>query len=166
MWLAMMNSNRARPTPSQGMAARWKASSGLPTFIRMRVRVGGRSVIDCSSRWNGRAPGYTCPSSPSQQLRVTVSPSWRRRLPSTLPTIAVMPISRAMIAAWQVRPPWSVTTPRARFRIGSQSGSVRSVTSRSPASNRSISPGWRSTRTTPLLTEAPIARPLTTGVTW
>jgi hypothetical protein len=44
-----------------------------------------------------------------------------------------MPSSRAMIAAWQVRPPRLVTMAEARFMIGSQSGSVMSVTSTSPA---------------------------------
>ncbi len=37
-----------------------------------------------------------------------------------------------MIAAWQVRPPRLVTIALARFMIGSQSGSVMSVTSTSP----------------------------------
>jgi hypothetical protein len=40
------------------------------------------------------------------------------------PTIAGIPNSRAMMAAWQVRPPWSVTMAAACFMIGSQSGSV------------------------------------------
>ena len=44
-----------------------------------------------------------------------------------------------MIAAWQVRPPRLVTIAAARFITGSQSGSVISVTSTSPACTRSIS---------------------------
>lgn len=82
------------------------------------------------------------------------------------PTIAVIPISRAMIAAWQVRPPWLVITPLALRRIGSQSGSVRSVTSRSPASKRLMAAALASTRATPLLTEAPMARPSTITSAW
>ena len=56
MWLAMMNSSRASPTPSQGIAANLKASSGLPTLINRRVRVGGSSSSDCSSTWKGKLP--------------------------------------------------------------------------------------------------------------
>ena len=52
-----------------------------------------------------------------------------------MPTTAGMPSSRAMIAAWQVRPPRLVTMAAARFMIGSQSGSVMSATSTSPAMN-------------------------------
>jgi hypothetical protein len=50
-----------------------------------------------------------------------------------------MPSSRAMIAAWQVRPPRLVTIAAARFITGSQSGSVISVTSTSPGCTRAIS---------------------------
>ena len=46
-----------------------------------------------------------------------------------------MPSSRAMIAAWQVRPPRLVTIADAFFMTGSQSGSVMSVTSTSPGSH-------------------------------
>ncbi len=49
------------------------------------------------------------------------------------PTTAGMPSSRAMMAAWQVRPPRFVTIAEARFITGSQSGSVMSATSTSPA---------------------------------
>jgi hypothetical protein len=48
------------------------------------------------------------------------------------PTIAGTPISRATMAAWQVRPPLLVMMALAFFMIGSQSGSVMSVTSTSP----------------------------------
>ena len=37
-----------------------------------------------------------------------------------------------MMAAWQVRPPWLVTMAEAFFMMGSQSGSVLSVTRISP----------------------------------
>jgi hypothetical protein len=52
-----------------------------------------------------------------------------------------MPSSRAMMAAWQVRPPRLVTMALARFITGSQFGSVMSVTSTSPGCTRSISDG-------------------------
>ena len=74
--------------------------------------------------------------------------------------MAVMPISRAMIAAWQVRPPWLVITPLANLRIGSQSGSVRSVTSRSPCWKLAMAEGSWMIRARPVQIEAPIARPL------
>jgi hypothetical protein len=51
------------------------------------------------------------------------------------PTTAGMPSSRAMIAAWQVRPPRLVTIAAARFMTGSQSGSVMSATSTSPGAH-------------------------------
>ena len=44
-----------------------------------------------------------------------------------------------MMAAWQVRPPRLVTIADARFMTGSQSGSVMSATSTSPARTRDIS---------------------------
>ena len=60
-----------------------------------------------------------------------------------------MPSSRAMIAAWQVRPPRLVTMAEARFITGSQFGSVMSVTSTSPALTRSISEASLTMRTWP-----------------
>ena len=65
-----------------------------------------------------------------------------------------------MIAAWQVRPPRLVTIAAARFITGSQSGSVMSVTSTSPARTRSISAAERTMRTGPCPIFCPIARPL------
>ena len=50
-----------------------------------------------------------------------------------VPTTQGMPSSRDTIAAWQVRPPSSVTTAAARLSTGSQSGSVIRATSTSPA---------------------------------
>jgi len=49
-----------------------------------------------------------------------------------VPTTAVMPSSRAIIAAWQVRPPLSVTIAAAIFITGSQSGAVIFETRISP----------------------------------
>ncbi|MNT59692.1 hypothetical protein D3C72_1972250 [compost metagenome] len=73
------------------------------------------------------------PVSPSEQDTVTCMPSRSRSVASPQPTTAGIPSSRAMIAAWQVRPPRLVTMAAARFITGSQSGSVMSVTSTSPA---------------------------------
>ena len=65
-----------------------------------------------------------------------------------------------MIAAWQVRPPRLVTIAAARFITGSQSGSVMSVTSTSPAATLSISADDLTSRTVPCPIFWPIARPL------
>ena len=73
--------------------------------------------------------------SPSAQDTVTGRPSASVRVACPVPTTAGMPSSRAMIAAWQVRPPRLVTIAAARFMIGSQSGSVMSATSTSPGRN-------------------------------
>ena len=48
------------------------------------------------------------------------------------PTMQGMPNSRDTMAAWQVRPPRLVTMAAAIFMMGSQSGSVMSVTRTSP----------------------------------
>ncbi len=66
-----------------------------------------------------------------------------------------------MMAAWQVRPPRSVTMADARFITGSQLGSVMSVTSTSPFSTRSISSADAITRTVPAAMREPTARPVT-----
>src|SRR5215470_15026363 len=60
-----------------------------------------------------------------------------------------MPSSRAMIAAWQVRPPRLLTLAAARFITGSQSGSVMSAISTSPGFTRSISLAERIIRARP-----------------
>ena len=78
-----------------------------------------------------------------------------------VPTTAGMPSSRAMIAAWHVRPPRSVTIAEARFMMGSQSGSVMSATSTSPGAKSAIWSIERSTRTRPAPMRCPIARPST-----
>jgi len=69
--------------------------------------------------------------------------------------------SRATIAAWQVRPPSSVTIAEAFFMIGSQSGSVMRVTSTSPSLKASI---WLTSFrlvATPLPIFIPTGRPVT-----
>ena len=89
------------------------------------------------------------PVSPSAQETVTLSPSTRRSVASPQPTTAGMPSSRAMMAAWQVRPPRFVTMAEAFFITGSQFGSVMSVTRTSPAWTRSISEADSMMRTVP-----------------
>jgi hypothetical protein len=87
--------------------------------------------------------------SPSEQATVTSAPSCSVSVASPQPTTAGMPSSRAMMAAWQVRPPRLVTMALARFITGSQLGSVMSVTSTSPGCTRSISAVLRTRRTGP-----------------
>ena len=60
------------------------------------------------------------------------------------PTMAGIPNSRAIIAAWLVLPPFRVTIREASFIIGSQSGVVISVTRTSPFSKTSSSQGMSS----------------------
>ena len=101
------------------------------------------------------------PVSPSAHETVTSRPSSRSLVAFLVPTTAGMPSSRAMIAAWQVRPPRLVTIAEARFMIGSQSGSVMSATSTSPSLKSCISSEDPSTRTAPAPIFCPMARPST-----
>ena len=116
------------------------ASSGLPTFIMILVGHGGmlveRDVDDLELQQARRRRGRC---RPRRRTRSPSLPSSSTVVASPQPTTAGMPSSRAMIAAWQVRPPRLVTIAAARFITGSQSGSVMSVTSTSPACTRSIS---------------------------
>ncbi len=102
------------------------------------------------------------PVSPSAQLTVTSWPSLIFSSALPVPTTAGTPSSRAMMAAWQVRPPRLVTMALARFITGSQSGSVMSATSTSPGCTRSMSSSERTTRATPLPIFWPMARPSAT----
>ena len=97
--------------------------------------------------------------SPSAQDTVTSRPSANSRVAAPVPTTAGIPNSRAMIAAWQVRPPRLVTIADARFMIGSQSGSVMSATNTSPGTNSCIASTEANTRTGPAPIRCPIARP-------
>ena len=106
------------------------------------------------------------PVSPSEQLTVTKVPSFKRSVASPQPTTAGMPNSRAMIAAWQVRPPRLVTMALARFITGSQLGSVMSVTNTSPACTLSISLMLCTKRTGPVPIFWPIARPSANTAPW
>ena len=82
----------------------------------------------------------------------------------TEPTIAGIPSSRAIIAAWQVRPPRLVTKALARFMTGSQLGSVMSATNTSPTCTKCMSAGSNTIRTGPTPTFCVTARPTTKGV--
>ncbi|CAM5629812.1 hypothetical protein RLIN73S_04645 [Rhodanobacter lindaniclasticus] len=64
-----------------------------------------------------------------------------------------------MIAAWQVRPPRLVTIAAARFITGSQSGSVMSAISTSPACTLLMSASERTTRALPAPIFWPMERP-------
>ncbi len=156
----MMNSSRASPTPRLGRPAKSKARSGLATFSISATDSAGidSTGMDCSS--NSSAPRYTLPASPSAQDTVTSSPSMMVFVASPQPTTAGMPSSRAMMAAWQVRPPRLVTIAAERFITGSQSGSVMSATSTSPGCTRAISATERITRAGPAPMRAPMARPV------
>ena len=76
-----------------------------------------------------------------------------------VPTTAGTPSSRLTIAAWLVGPPWSVTMPAARFMIGTQSGSVISVTRMAPSRKFSMSAALLITQAVPCAMESPIAAP-------
>jgi hypothetical protein len=79
---------------------------------------------------------------------------------SPQPITAGMPSSRAMIAAWHVRPPRLVTIAEASFITGSQLGSVMSVTSTSPVLTIDIFDASFTTRTgagADLLSDGPAA---------
>ncbi len=80
-----------------------------------------------------------------------------------VPTTAGTPSSRLTIAAWLVGPPWSVTIPAARFMMGTQSGSVISVTRMAPSRNFSMSAALRITHVVPCAIESPIAAPVTSS---
>ncbi|MCY1547141.1 hypothetical protein D9M68_831770 [compost metagenome] len=110
------------------------------------------------------SPSKMKPVSPSAQETVTPWPSVNTWVALPQPTTAGIPSSRAMIAAWQVRPPRLVTMALARFMIGSQSGSVMSETSTSPGWTLSISAMSLITRTLPAPIFWPIARPSTSTV--
>ena len=95
-----------------------------------------------------------------------MSPVRSTLVASPVPTTAGMPSSRATIAAWQARPPRSVTTAAAVFITGSQSGVVVSATRTSPGRNAASSSGEAMTRTFPVATRSPTARPSLSTRPW
>ena len=75
----MMNSMRARPTPSLGSIAGWKARSGLPTLTMISVCGAAVAEVDRRCVVEGqRRPRRPCPTSPSAQETVTGSPVAKR----------------------------------------------------------------------------------------
>ena len=160
----MINSSRANPTPSLGIKLNSKARSGLAKFIIIFVLGLFRFFILILSILKGILPLYTLPVSPSAQLTVTSWPFFTFSVASSVPTRHGMPSSLEMIAAWHVLPPLLVTIAEAIFIIGSQSGSVISVTRTSPFLNFEIL--WASfiICTVPLPILAPTAFPVTTAV--
>ncbi|MNZ82303.1 hypothetical protein D3C78_1009970 [compost metagenome] len=160
----MMNSRRARPTPALGSWAKSKARSGLPTFIMILNGSSGMASTEFFLMSKPSSPSKMKPVSPSAQETVTPWPSFNSWVALPQPTTAGIPSSRAMIAAWQVRPPRLVTMALARFMTGSQSGSVMSETSTSPGWTLSISDTSLMMRTLPAPMRWPMARPSTSTV--
>nr|WP_259299887.1 hypothetical protein [Streptomyces aurantiacus] len=78
-----------------------------------------------------------------------VAPSGRTVVASSRARTAGSPSSRATIAAWESRPPVSVTTAATTPNNGVHAGSVVRHTSTSPDRTRPKSPGPRTTRTGP-----------------
>ena len=111
---AMMNSSRARPTPAMGQPLR-KVERLLrrsPTFImhldrdvRHACRATISSTVEFDDRRRRRSPNRPRRRTCADFLAVLAGAS----VASPQPTTAGMPSSRAMIAAWQVRPPRLVT---------------------------------------------------------
>jgi starvation-inducible outer membrane lipoprotein len=96
----------------------------------------------------------------SVQETVRSCPSCRSCVAVPVPTMAGRPSSRLTMAAWEVRPPWSVTMAEARFMIGTQSGSVIEVTRIEPSTNLSISAADWIRQARPVAAAPPTGRPL------
>ena len=139
IWRLMMNSSRARPTPAlrqpgerERLVRGADVHHDLDRDLGHRVELGlldaevEQPVVDEAGVALGAGDGHL--------VAVGERRRWRRRCRRR----RGCPSSRAMIAAWQVRPPRLVTIAEARFMIGSQSGSVMSATSTSPALNSCI----------------------------
>ncbi len=134
----MRNSARSRPTPSTGSAAASSARSATARLTYSRVASAAGAVCTAGAAVaagaaadgaGARSPATTCPRA---ALTVTISPSRNTDVAVRVPTTHGMPSSRLTIAAWQVVPPLSVTTPAARRMVGTQSGEVIAATSTSP----------------------------------
>ena len=159
MYSLMMNSIRASPTPSLGRNDVLKARSGFPRLIMICVRGRATSPTSVRSTWKPTAPLYTRPESPSAHDTVTTAPSGTRVVASPVPTTAGIPSSRAMIDAWQVRPPRLVTIAAAVFMTGSQSGVVVSATSTWPGLNSARCVRFSIRFTAPEAIRSPTERP-------
>ena len=159
MYSLMMNSIRARPTPSLGRKDVLKARSGLPRLIMIWVRGRAMSPTSVRSTWKLIAPEYTRPESPSAHDTVTTAPSGTDVVASPVPTTAGMPSSRAMIDAWQVRPPRLVTIAAAVFITGSQSGVVVSAISTWPGLKSASCVRFSMRFTPPVAIFSPTERP-------
>ena len=115
-----------------------EASSGKMSFYKANAsdKIDFISLTDGSFfAPNGSAsnPSYTFPTSPSEQHTVMLWPFLKTFVALFEPTMAGMPSSLAIIAAWHVLPPRLVTIAEAFFITGSQSGSVISAIKTSPS---------------------------------
>ena len=122
------NSERNRPTPSPPSSATRTASSGVPMLPSIMTRrpseVAPSLSLYCASMarcaasafWRSAKSASVCSSgcattSPAAPSISSRSPSAISSAFSPAPTIAGMPIERAMIAEWLVRPPIFVIKP-------------------------------------------------------
>ena len=83
-----------------------------------------------------------------------------QRVASPVPMTAGTPNSRLTMAAWLVGPPWSVTMPAALRMIGTQSGSVLSVTRIAPSTKFAMSSVLRMMHAGPQAIASPTAAPV------
>ena len=89
--------------------------------------------VEAPRPWSGIRGRSTVPAAPSTRTRV---PSPMRRVPSTVPTTAGIPISRDTMAACDTKLPWSVTIAPTRCSIELNASPVVGATSTSPGSSR------------------------------
>src|SRR5258708_6255215 len=75
MWLLMMNSSRASPTPAFGIACNSKASCGLPTFIVSLTGSCGKATPSIASTWTCRpAPHPRGPAAEASRSETDLLP--------------------------------------------------------------------------------------------
>ncbi len=127
-----MNSSRASPTPSFGNEREAEGLLRIADVHHDLGLAGGRASSGRAVDVEVEPPlvdeaGLALRAADGDQLAVSSS-----SVPCSVPTTAGKPSSRLTMAAWQVRPPRLVTIAAAFFMIGSQSGSVLSVTRTSP----------------------------------
>ena len=137
MEVEMMNSSRASPTPSFGRATRAERLLRIADVHHdLRPRAREARSGPAARRRKSSTPvvdeaRFALGARDGDVLAVVQ----HARSPRSVPTTAGRPSSRLTMAAWQVRPPRLVTIAAAIFIVGSQSGSVLSVTSTSPSRN-------------------------------